>query len=98
MVNKELCCSGVWILCASHRDSAAVIRQAIVCFIFDWVLGAFLYHLVVEAATLDHKVRDYSVKYGAVIETISDIVKKILGSYRCFFCIEFDDDVAERGF
>ena len=96
-VDKKLGGSGMGILGAGHGDGARIILQAIVGFVFDWVFSAFLLHIFIETAALDHEAINYPVEDGSVIVTIVNIAHEVLYGDRGFFFVQFKFDVAHAG-
>ena len=87
MINKELCSGRMRIGGASHRDSAALIFQSVVGFVFNRGFGSFLLHILSKTAALNHKTVNHSVENRVVIKTFLSIIQKVLCADWCIFFV-----------
>ena len=61
-------------------------------------LGLLLLHARLEAAALDHEVRDDAVEDGAVVELVIDVGEEVLHRDRRLVRVQLDLDRAQRRF
>lgn len=96
-VEEELAGGAVFVRRTRHGDGAALVQQAVVCFIFDGRVGLFLLHLLVKTATLNHKARDHAVERGVVIKTTVHVVEEVFHRNRGFLAIQLQLNIPRRG-
>src|SRR5690606_21350908 len=68
--------------------------QAVVRLVPDGVAGRAGLHLHVEAAALDHEIRDHAVEDGAVVVTGADVLQELLDGLGRALGVQLDDDAA----
>ncbi len=94
-VDEKLSSRTVWVHGAGHSESVAVVLQAIVCFILNWVVDFLLFHIGRETTALDHEVVDDSVKYGAFVEAALCVLLEVLSSIWGIFEIQLNRYITE---
>lgn len=85
------------VLCSRHGDSAAIVFQAIIRFVFNRRIGFFLLHISVEAATLNHEIVDNAMKYGLIVGAVGHIGKKIINGFGSVIRIKLERDRSDGG-
>jgi hypothetical protein len=68
---------GIGVRRAGHGDSAAIVGQAVIGFVFDGVMHGFLVEACVEAAALRHEAGNDAMENSTVIKTFVNIRQKI---------------------
>lgn len=96
-VDEELRAGRVRIGGSGHGNTAIDIFEAIIGFIGDGRTSRLLFHILVEAATLDHKVIDYPVEDRAVVMAALGVFHKIGDGLGSFGSIQFQCDVTKIG-
>lgn len=96
-VDEELGRRRMRIGSTGHGDSANLVGQTVVGFIFHWLMGALLHHIFGKTAALDHKAIDNTVENSAIEESFAGIALEVFGSDRCFFVVQGDFDIAKVG-
>ena len=86
-VDEELAGGAILIGGTRHRDGAAGVAQAVVCFILDRRVRLLLLHLFVKAAALHHESRDHAVKGGVVVEAAVDVLQEVIHGNRGFLAV-----------
>ncbi len=96
-IDEKLCAGRVRIRGACHGDAAADIFQAVVGFVFDGGLGAFLRHVGRKTATLDHEILDDAMEDRAVVVAGFYVGDEVVDGKRGFGAIKFKNDIAGGG-
>ena len=94
VADKLMVSTALFLIVQGHPKSIALIFQAIIAFIFNRVPGRFLFHVLVEAAALNHETVNDAMKNCPVVMAGFDIGKKILDGLWRLFRIEFQYEVA----
>ena len=82
--------------CTRHGDGAAVVLQAVISFILNGRISAFLAHVGIETAALHHKIVDHSMEDGAVVVPALSILDKISNGGWRFIGIQFQCHISEK--
>ena len=72
---------------AAHGNAAGFVLQLVVCFINDGLSGRFLLHVGSQAAALDHKAFDHTMKDRAVVMAGFGIGDEILDADRSLVAV-----------
>ena len=89
LIDKKLGGGGMRIHCSGNRYGTAIVGEAVVRLVFDWVGGRFLSHVGVETASLNHEVVDDPMKDGAVVEAVVNVRQKVFYCLWRFFPVQF---------
>lgn len=82
---------------ARHGNAVCNVLQTVLRFVLDGRTCRFLVHVSREAAALDHESVDDTMKDGAVVVTVFDILQKIGNGFRRGFGVKFQRDGTEVG-
>jgi hypothetical protein len=88
----------VWVHSARHGDGAAIVLQAVVSFVLNGRISAFLAHVGLKTAALHHKVVDHSMEDGAVVVPVLSVLDEICNGGWRFIGIQLQRHIAEKRF
>lgn len=98
VVDEELRGGGVRVHGTGHGNGAAVVLQAVVGLVLHGLAGGLFIHADAEAAALDHEAVDDAVEDGVGVEAVIHILEEVGNGFGGLVRIEFQQDVAGRGF
>ena len=92
----------MWVIGAGHGQRAhdiagAAFFKRFASFMYHWCAAFFFGVFGIKAASLHHEVFNHSVKNGAIVVLVLDVLQKILNRLRGFVGVHLDQKIACRG-
>lgn len=97
-VDEELGGGRIGIRGAGHGYGVDFVFQAVVRLVANRRPGFLFMQVAVEAATLDHEIGDYAMKYRSSVKSAFHVLEKVFHGLRRLVRVQFHGDGAEIGF
>ena len=96
-IDKELGRGRMGVVGTRHGQSANIVGQTVVRFIFNGITGGFFLHVGVHTATLDHKAGNNTVENSAVVKTVAGVLQVVGRRGGGVGKIQFNGDITLGG-
>ena len=84
--------------CSRHGNGAAVVLQAVVRFILNGGICAFLTHVGIKTTALNHKIVDHPMEDSAVVVPALRVLDEICNGDWRFIGVQLQRHIAEKRF